>query len=43
VNEVQIAGPHYQLLDLTMVGPGIYFIKATSNGQKITQKLISIN
>ena len=43
VNEVQIAGPHNQLLDLTMVAPGIYFIKATANGQKITQKLISIN
>lgn len=42
-NEVQIAGIHNQLLDLTMVTPGIYFIKVTANGQKINQKLILIN
>lgn len=43
INEVQIAGPHNQLLDLTMVAPGIYFIKANANGQKINQKLILVN
>lgn len=38
----QMAGPHSQIVELQGVASGVYFIKLTGNGQKIGQRLISI-
>lgn len=42
-DKVQDSGPHSQILDLQGIASGVYFIKVTIEGQKPTQKLISIN
>lgn len=41
--ENQLPGQHAHLLDLTQVAPGVYFIKASADGEKIAQKLITVN
>jgi len=42
VNEKLQAGPHSNIIDLKGISKGIYFIKTSSAGEKISQKLISV-
>ena len=42
VNEIPEPGPHSSILDLKGIAKGIYFVKATSNGERFSQKLISV-
>jgi len=41
-NGNQDAGPHSNILDLKGIEKGVYFIKVSSEGNKLTQKLISV-
>ncbi len=40
--ENQESGLHANILDLNGISKGIYFVKTSANGQKISQKLISV-
>ncbi len=42
VNENYEAGPHSSILDLKGIQSGVYFVKTSLNGEKISQKLISV-
>jgi len=42
VNEKLQAGPHSNIIDLKGITKGIYFIKTSAVGEKISQKLISV-
>jgi hypothetical protein len=42
VNERQHAGPHSNIIDLKGIEGGVYFLKTTADGIKISQKLITL-
>ena len=39
---IQEAGPHTNIFDLKGINKGVYFMKVSSEGNKLTQKLISV-
>ena len=43
VNENYETGPHQNILDLKGISKGMYFVKTSANGEKVSQKLISIH
>jgi hypothetical protein len=39
---IETAGMHSQIIDVNTVASGVYFIKITSGGEKLSQKLITV-
>jgi hypothetical protein len=42
IDNVQVPGAHNNIIDLKGISKGVYFIKTSSDGEKVSQKLISI-